>query len=738
MRTFKEELLWLREWTSPLKLKQALIAWIEWYSTQYWHSGSVITHRVRSNENTSATALSSWPLENGEQYNCPKRAMDSDMIHKPTRLTHPEYRADIDGLRAIAVLSVVGYHAFPYRIAGGFIGVDIFFVISGFLISSIIFSNLERDSFGLVEFYNRRIRRIFPALITVMIASLVLGWFALLNSEYKQLGKHIVGGAGFVSNVLLWKESGYFDNAAQTKPMLHLWSLAIEEQFYIFWPLLLAFVWKRHWSFLRITALIAVASFAVNIYLIGRNPMGAFYLPITRFWELMIGGVLAYITLHRPNLNSEHKNAQSVFGFLLLVLALVLINNKLAYPSWWALLPTLGAFFIISAGPGAFLNHKLLSNNILVWFGLISYPLYLWHWPLLSFTQIVEIQTPTVGVRVSAIALSVLLAWLTYGFIEKPVRFGKNNKLKAVSLLLSLVIVGCLGLLCFKENGFSGFRNWSDKSEFIDYFENSLPEWKYVTRMGIHFEQCNFHDLQKFLNGQATKIPLASIDKTCYTRNNAYDHSVFIWGDSHASHLEYGLKNRLPNNWQILQVTSSGCAANPNVQEGSKTDYCVQSNWFALNTIKNTKPNVVIVAQRVGHSSDKMHEIYKLLSSLGVGKVIFAGPAPQWTADLPQIIVRRLWDSTLQRTYIGIDKNVLLENEKLKEEIKQKDGVNFVSLIDFFCNSDGCLTYIGDDKKTGITAWDNGHLTHIASDYLAEQLLLPLVTEKHAKNSEFE
>jgi len=173
--------------------------------------------------------------------------MSDDKRAAPQRsgLTHPRYRADIDGLRGVAVLSVVGYHPTPYWVRGGFIGVDVFFVISGFLISTIIFDNLHRGSFSFAEFYGRRIRRIFPAVIIVLIACLAFGWFFLFADEYRQLGEHVAGGAAFISNFILWNESGYFDNAAATKPLLHLWSLGIEEQFYIVWPLLLWFALKK-------------------------------------------------------------------------------------------------------------------------------------------------------------------------------------------------------------------------------------------------------------------------------------------------------------------------------------------------------------------------------------------------------------------------------------------------------------------------------------------------------------
>ncbi len=215
-------------------------------------------------------------------------------VRNSERPEHPRYRADIDGLRAIAVLSVVGFHAFPYWVHGGFIGVDIFFVISGFLISRIILASLEQDRFSFVEFYSRRIRRIFPALLLVLLASLAFGWFTLLADEYAQLGKHIAGGAGFTSNFLLWNESGYFDNSAETKPLLHLWSLSIEEQFYIVWPLMLWIMRNQRFNLLRI-ALFAAAliTFLFNVIQIHIDPTAAFYSPQTRFWELLIGSILA-------------------------------------------------------------------------------------------------------------------------------------------------------------------------------------------------------------------------------------------------------------------------------------------------------------------------------------------------------------------------------------------------------------------------------------------------------------
>lgn len=211
-----------------------------------------------------------------------------------THLYHPPYRKDIDGLRAIAVLPVVIFHAFPEIITGGFTGVDVFFVISGFIISTILFASLDHNRFSIVEFYARRARRLFPALILVFGFCLAIGWFVLFSDEYAELGKHVLAGSGFVQNFNLLLETGYFDTASALKPLLHIWSLAVEEQFYVFWPILLIVTWRYRVSFAAVTMAVLAISFSLNIYLTNKAPSSAFYLPFSRFWELMIGGMGAY------------------------------------------------------------------------------------------------------------------------------------------------------------------------------------------------------------------------------------------------------------------------------------------------------------------------------------------------------------------------------------------------------------------------------------------------------------
>lgn len=221
---------------------------------------------------------------------------------------HPAYRPDIDGLRAVAVLSVIAFHATPYWMPGGFAGVDIFFVISGYLISSLVLADVARGTFTLGDFYVRRIKRIFPALILMLTTVFTVGWFVLYPDEHEQLGKHIAAGVGFVSNIVLWRESGYFDVNAELKPLLHLWSLGIEEQFYILWPLLLALTWR--WRSIQWTLILAIAagSFLLNLLRVAGHPETTFYLPPTRIWELLVGCTLAYAQQFRTEeLDRQHR-----------------------------------------------------------------------------------------------------------------------------------------------------------------------------------------------------------------------------------------------------------------------------------------------------------------------------------------------------------------------------------------------------------------------------------------------
>jgi peptidoglycan/LPS O-acetylase OafA/YrhL len=630
------------------------------------------------------------------------------MSKKQKLLSHPKYRTDIDGLRAIAVLSVISFHAFPNWIKGGFIGVDIFFVISGYLISTIIFSNLENNCFNFIEFYNRRIKRIFPALILILFFCLTMGWFTLFADEYKQLGKHTLGGTSFASNFIFWKESGYFDNTAESKPLLHLWSLGIEEQFYIIWPLLLWFAWKTKFNLLIITLSTLIISFGLNIDEIHNNKVAAFYLPQARFWELLVGATLSHFTLYKKNIFIALPNIFysiiSITGLTFILIALLIITKDKPFPGWWAILPTIGAMLIISSGTEAWFNRVILSNPILVWIGLISFPLYLWHWPLLSFTHILENEA-SINIRIFAIALSFVLAWLTYQFIEKPIRFQNKNQKTTYALLSLMTLLGFAAFSIYKNEGFQGYGpRTKEKSDFADYFENSLPKWNYFENNSIPQKyrfDCDFYNIANYRIGKSTTLPLAKISNSCYipSQDPKKKNILLIWGDSHAQQLYFGLNNQLPKDWQILIISSSGCPANIDAPDKNANDYCQRSNQLAIKTISEIKPTVVLVAQNDHHIPETLNKLSDFLLHKNVNKVIFTGPTPHWNNELPKIILRKLWSNTPERTFEDINKKIINENEIIKSQLHVSNTIIFIDLIDFFCNESGCLTRIGDDKK---------------------------------------
>jgi peptidoglycan/LPS O-acetylase OafA/YrhL len=363
------------------------------------------------------------------------------------------YRPDIDGLRAFAVLSVVLYHAFPKEVRGGFVGVDIFFVISGFLISSILFSEITEGRFSFTTFYGRRIRRIFPALAVCLAAVLAYGFVSLMPSELAQLGKHVFFGAGFLSNIVLWSESGYFDSAASLKPLLHLWSLGIEEQFYIFWPALLWIAFRMKAKVGRLLAVLFLASFAINVALSITNIADDFYLPVSRFWELLAGAVLAW---RRPIVLTPNVQSWISFaGLAALLTSVALFTPEMRFPGWPALLPVAGAVAVILAGPGATVNRVVFSNRAVVFVGLISYPLYIWHWPLISYAYVIRLgKTPTPLMATGVVAASFLLAWATYRFVEYPVRFGAHRHRRTQIVAACVAALGACGLAVWTKSGF--------------------------------------------------------------------------------------------------------------------------------------------------------------------------------------------------------------------------------------------------------------------------------------------
>jgi len=386
----------------------------------------------------------------------------------------PGYRPDIDGLRAVAVISVVIFHAFPGALAGGFAGVDIFFAISGYLISQHIIETLDQGRFSLVDFYVRRIKRIYPALVTVMVVTLVAGIAVMASGELRQLAADALASVAFVANIYFYLTRDYFSQGASASPLLHLWSLGVEEQYYIIWPVALFVLWRfasRRVATFAIAAAILL-SFACSIVLSRTHAIAAFYLPFTRFWELLFGSALAWAQFHAAKRSAVPasdtvsaarlplRDLASVAGGALIAASFALFDPGTVFPGWRAAFPAGGATLIIAAGPAAWFNRRVLSVKPLTYIGLVSYPFYLWHWPILVFLRLLSSGTPTAAMLIAAIVVAFALSSITFSFIEKPARYSRVvrwHPLRAACVLFAMMMgIGLSSYAISRDNGLPG------------------------------------------------------------------------------------------------------------------------------------------------------------------------------------------------------------------------------------------------------------------------------------------
>lgn len=491
-----------------------------------------------------------------------------------------EYRPDIDGLRAVAVATVVIFHAFPELLPGGFVGVDVFFVISGFLISSIIINGTRLGQFTLVDFYRRRIKRILPALLVVLVVTAVIGWFVLLSREYRTMGKHLIGAATFSSNFLLWMESDYFNATAATKQLLHLWSLGIEEQYYLAWPILCSIIVRRRALALPVTASLLLISFASNIAFVQTDAVAAFYSPGTRVWELLAGSLLAIWaarSAEAPAWGPRLWDIASCAGMALIIAGTLFTRESGAFPGWWAVLPVLGTCLLISAGPAAVCNRILLARPALVWIGLISYPLYLWHWPLLSFLYVTESGTSTPLMRGVAVALSVLLAWATFVWIEKPIRF-RPRRWVATGLVGGLAVVGGLGYYIYRADGFR--HRFPEAEALIDT----------ILARRDSIDGC--------------LVRLAGLQpRYCLMTDASRPATVALVGDSHSNLLFPPLSTRLAAlGHNLIQLGVGGCPPFWNIEAavGGQRNDCVTQMTPLLDYVLKTREITTVVLSHRG------------------------------------------------------------------------------------------------------------------------------------------
>jgi peptidoglycan/LPS O-acetylase OafA/YrhL len=635
------------------------------------------------------------------------------------------YRADVDGLRAVAVLAVIGFHAFPEWVPGGFVGVDVFFVISGYLISRIIFDGLQSGRFTFSGFYARRIRRIFPALIVVLGACYAFGWFMLFGDAFMQLGKHIAAGAGFVANYVLSREAGYFDNAADTKPLLHLWSLGVEEQFYLVWPLAAFLIWKARFNLLAFSIVAMVVSMAFNLYDIRSDLVGPFYSPVTRFWELMSGSVLACLEvdsgrlsrrlgdwLQRLRSEPRWRDAMALAAFALIVGSVFGIDRSRHFPGAWAVLPVGGAWLAIAAGGDAAFNRAWLARKPVVWIGLISYPLYLWHWPLLSFARLRFNETPPPSVRVIAVVLSVVLAWLTYRLVEWPVRFGKRRAFMVPALSAALAALLVAGYVTYQNDGLMWRAiNRTDKAYFVAYYNS-------IRQNGIeeaYRRECDFMEW-----GTDAVRPSIAPECTAPGARGTY----LLWGDSFAQSLSLGIRSVLPQGIALAQVATSHCRPSLTpIDLDVPGGRCERANEYALAAIERLKPDLVVLAQIGAHRDTDWAALAARARQLGAKQVLLVGPTPQWSPSLPEVVTSRYWGRPYDRVSYGVSEAIFDFDRELAARYAASPLIRYASVTDRLCNAEGCIASVPGSNPPELITFDFGHFTPRGSIFVVETAL---------------
>lgn len=636
------------------------------------------------------------------------------------------FRSDINGLRAIAVIAVVLYHFGVPGFTGGFAGVDIFFVISGFLMTGIIFRQTDSSNFSLIGFYLARAKRIVPALAVLCMVLLGSGWFLLIPSDFKELGKHVASSIGFLSNVMYWKEVGYFDTASHEKWLLHTWSLSVEWQFYIIYPLIILAA-RKVFSFNTTRLLlisVGVGSFALCLYASMRSPNAAFYLLPARAWEMIAGGI---IYLYPVQLKDSYQKLASFIGLIMIVFAIFAFTKTDVWPGWRALIPVLGTVLVIY---GADQKSIVINNNFAGWIGEASYSIYLWHWPIVVLVGYYGL-SGDITVMLAGIAISIVLGSLSLKFVEKPARNPKvsMSHVRYLCCYFALVsLVAIAGVVPYVMNGIPGRAAIADRADFAQYFENSAPEWAYFKSHKIpeiYRYDCDFYDMDSFFAGRATNEPHSRIAPTCYTPTTK--SVVMVWGDSHAQQLLFGLKQDLPRDISLLQVASSGCVANIPDPQLPNNKYCDRSNSVALDVIKNVSPQILVIAQLASHDlTNNLGALVQKAKQYGVKHVIVVGPVPRYNTALYKIMIRKYWGDMPKRINEYFAPDVFPTDARLKAR-SHDAGFEYISAVDAFCNSEGCITYLGQDHKTGLVTFDYGHLTSQASEFFARTTLVPAI-----------
>ena len=634
-----------------------------------------------------------------------------------------KYRPDIDGLRAIAVLGVVFYHAdlgFP----GGYVGVDVFFVISGYLITSLILKELKSGHFSMLNFWERRARRILPALAVLVAVVLAVGWFVMLPADYETLGKQTIALVFFSSNIKFWMESGYFDSLASEKPLLHTWSLSLEEQFYLVIPIVLGLLFKLRRSGWVVPVLggICLASFALSIFWVEHQREAAFYLLPARAWELGLGSIVAFCV---PVSRAWVRNGMAWLGLLGILCPFFFYSSQTSFPGLAALPPVVGAALLIWSGmvfeknsSAPFLN-RVLAVRPFVWIGLISYSLYLWHWPIFAFTKYFWNSTPSPLINSLLAAASFFLAWLSYRFVEQPFRSREIIRSRGQVFWLSGAAVSVLLL--------AAFGLWAGKG-----FPKRLPEDAVKFAEGKNDWSTQFGG-----DTRAEDIP----DRLVRFGAEGGEVEVFVWGDSHAMAI-LPMVDQVCKELNLGGMTAKSASTAPVVNWSCKHLYQgkeeLDYNFAVLNGIKKMAREgylkiVILAARWSGYTNGKdiiFNEALKnTIAELSVSgcRIILLREVPNFPFETPKALalatIRGENPASFSITLQDYEERFASHAETAKLLAEEYPNVEVINPGPVFANQNRII-YPFDES--GVLFIDSHHLSTHGSMKLKEQFLKKL------------
>jgi peptidoglycan/LPS O-acetylase OafA/YrhL len=623
------------------------------------------------------------------------------------------YRREIDGLRAIAVLPVIWFHSGFSGLPGGFLGVDVFFVISGFLITSILLREIDEGSFSMIGFYERRARRILPALFLVVLATIPFAWIWMYPSTFADYSRSIGAIVLFISNVHFWETAGYFGVEAIQKPLLHTWSLAVEEQYYLIFPWLLVLMRRGGWR-LKVIALSVLAALSLMLSEWGwRNePDVNFYFTFSRFWELLAGSIAAVFAFHHP----PQKNGMlGLTGLLLILGAMVGFSAATPVPSVYALIPVIGSVLVLLYAQADTLVARLLSLRLIVGIGLVSYSAYLWHHPLFSFAHIATPNGQHPALMVFLMVLTFALATASWRYVEQPFRRKNNRVLPRRGPLFAASAAACLAFFSF---GYFGDQQDGFAWRFFTPAQLAIVESQ---RDGRHPD---VGVVDCFLDPDIGTVSLAP---ACIQA----ERNVLLWGDSHAATLSTGLRDATT----LSQLSASGCPPVLSFAD-KKRAFCTDMIAEVLETVSRANPRkIVLHANWLRYDMDTLSGFGDTLDQLKTAApeadILVVGGTPQWAPNLPEQLAdvsdplarsHRLPAQALQAVQAR-DAHI--------SSVAARHGVPFVSLVEVLCGTEDCVATVPDPDQGGFTSliWDYGHLSSAGSKYVVREILRPLLKD---------